>query len=140
VNPTAVAPSAAVEASWRREVRADAVSWLADHRPPTSRDELWRYSDVDALLEAMAADPADHEADVDAPTIARLAGDGPADRLVLVNGRPIADLASRTGGTEAVGVRSLRPSDDRCPTDSYRDPATTTGSWPRTVPPRTTSP
>ena len=120
MNPTAVAPSAPVDASWRREVRADAVGWLADHQPPTTRDELWRYSDVDALLEAMEADPANDKADVDAPTVARLAGDGPADRLVLVNGRPIVDLASRAGGTEAVGVLSLRPSDDRCPTDSYR--------------------
>ncbi|MCB0976393.1 MAG: hypothetical protein KDB02_02930, partial [Acidimicrobiales bacterium] len=113
--PAAVAPSAAVEPSWRSDVRADAVRWLADHRPPTTRDELWRYSDVDALLEAMAADPADDQVDVDAPTIARLAGDGPANRLVLVNGRPIADLASRDGDTDVVEVLSLRPSDHRCP-------------------------
>ena len=121
MNPTAVTPTTAVEPSWRSEVRADAVGWLADHRPPTTRDELWRYSDVDTLLEAIAADPADNAVEVDAMTIARLAGDGAAGRLVVVNGRLIADLASRAGDTEVVGVLSLRPSDDRCPAGSYRD-------------------
>lgn len=120
MNPTTLTTATAAEPSWRADVRADATRWLADHKPPTKRDELWRYSDVDTLLEAIAAEPADESVTVDAATIARLAGDGAAERLVLVNARAVADPSPPAGSHRIVDVLSRRPSDDPCPTESYR--------------------
>ena len=92
------------EPIWRRDAREAAFEWLSTHSLPTRRDEAWRYTAVDELLElSRSAVPARRPVTLDPRQVDLMAGDHGGPRLVFVNGI-FASGTSRTQAEDGVTV------------------------------------
>ena len=91
--------------------RTHASDWLRLHGLPSTKDEWWRYADLDAALRSdfvPAARPP--TAELDGGEIDRVAGRHGGPRLVFVDGTFMGSLSSQPGSwcssqTHAAGTR-----------------------------------
>jgi Fe-S cluster assembly protein SufD len=88
-------------------------AWLLRHGLPTTRDEAWRYTPVDEIVDVLeAATPApDASERVTRHTVDELAGDHGGHRLVFVNGilaEHLADIHEHVDGLWLGGAERLR--------------------------------
>lgn len=95
------------EPSWRREDRMAAIDWLASHQMPTRRDESWRYTPAEELVDLLGVTVQRETAvALDAEEVDRMAGSHGGSRLVFVNG-VFAPGASSVHDEAGVAVRAL---------------------------------
>jgi Fe-S cluster assembly protein SufD len=81
-----------------RDARAgDVREWLATHGLPSSRDEAWRYTDLDAISAALdqAGPPPPGRRAVTPAEVDQIAGHHGGPRLVFVNGTFDGDASDR---------------------------------------------
>jgi len=83
--------------AWLTEARRTAFGWVAEHGFPTLKDEDWRYTRLDSILDipfAPAVAGVSHR--LSSSTIDALAADLGGTRLVFVNGHFAPELSSLT--------------------------------------------
>ena len=94
--------------AWLTEARRTAFGWVAEHGFPTLKDEDWRYTRLDSILD-IPFEPAvpgmGHR--LSSSTIDALAADLGGTRLVFVNGHFAPDLSSLTKLPEGATVTNL---------------------------------
>jgi Fe-S cluster assembly protein SufD len=97
-------------ADWLSAQRARAAGHFAQHGFPTRKDEAWRYTGLERLLEQSWTLPAtSDDARPDAVAIARHhVAENPVARLVFVNGRWLSACSSTADVPSGVQVGSLR--------------------------------
>ncbi len=94
--------------AWLTEARRTAFGWVAKHGFPTLKDEDWRYTRLDPILD-IPFEPAvpgvGHR--LSSSTIDELAADLGGTRLVFVNGHFAPELSSLTKLPEGATVTNL---------------------------------
>ena len=94
--------------AWLTEARRTAFGWVAEHGFPTLKDEDWRYTRLDPILD-IPFEPAvpgvGHR--LSSSTIDELAADLGGTRLVFVNGHFAPELSSLTKLPEGATVTNL---------------------------------
>ena len=94
--------------AWLTEARRTAFGWVAEHGFPTLKDEDWRYTRLDPILN-IPFEPAvpgvGHR--LSSSTIDELAADLGGTRLIFVNGHFAPELSSLTRLPEGATVTNL---------------------------------
>ncbi|MFQ5657028.1 MAG: Fe-S cluster assembly protein SufD [Candidatus Methylomirabilales bacterium] len=93
---------------WLRPVRRAAIARFAELGFPTTRDEDWRFTNVEPIAQTSFKPASDGPAELSRREIERFAFPGSGDiQLVFVNGRYAASLSSPVSARDGMSVRSL---------------------------------
>jgi Fe-S cluster assembly protein SufD len=115
------------------QARQQATDWLTDHPMPSRKDESWRYTAVEPILERLAAAAPSHRAiALDPQQIDHMAGDHGGPRLVFINGTfdPGSSRVGVGGGATAAPFSSdIASSPDRAVLDDRRQDGLAALSW-----------
>ena len=97
-----------VHPAWLSDARRAAFDWATERGFPTLKDEDWKYTRLEPLLDVpFEPSVAGASQRVSSHTIAGLGADLGGTRLVFVNGHFVAELSRMTKLAEGVTVTSL---------------------------------
>jgi Fe-S cluster assembly protein SufD len=95
------------EPAWLHELRKEAFARFTTLGFPTSRDEEWRFTNVEAIARGNHAPASPGRLDGAAASLAAILPRTSGPRLVFVNGRFAAELSSLKGLPDGIEVQPL---------------------------------
>lgn len=95
---------AAADVPWVRRLRGEAMASFIEKGFPTTRDELWRYTDLKAIREtSFVFEP--ETVPLSQSLIEKIKNEHGGSRIVFLNGRYVREASSFPGNIEVVDLR-----------------------------------